>query len=131
MLALLAVNGSAKDLACWYFALLCVLSVIVLGVSIWFLYQASFPRLTGGNNSLVYFREIARRTEGEYLKAMKACEVEQFADDILGQVWRNSEILTEKFAGVKWAFICTALGIAPWFLALVVTTVRHAQLIVK
>jgi hypothetical protein len=100
MLALLAINASAKDGSVWYLALFYGLAVLALGVSIWFLYQASFPRLEGGGNSLVYFKEIARRTEASYIKEMRGCEVDHFADDVLGQVWRNSEILTAKFHGV-------------------------------
>lgn len=34
--------------------------------------------------------------------------------DLLGQVWRNSCILTAKFDALKWAFILMALAIIPW-----------------
>lgn len=131
MLALLAVNATVNDLGIWYLALLYVASAVALGTSIWFLYTASFPQLKGGDNSLVYFKEIARRTEANYLKAMRESEIEAYADDILGQVWRNSEILTAKFHGVKWAFISTALAVPAWFLAIMTASVHHAELIVK
>lgn len=131
MLALLAVNASKNDTAIWYLALFYGLSVAAIGASIWFLYQASFPQLKGGDSSLVYFKEIARRTEANFIKEMRAVETKAYGDDLLGQVWRNSEILTAKFHGVKWAFICTAAAVPVWFLALVIASIQHAQLVVK
>lgn len=131
MLALLGVNATASDLGIWYLALLYFAAASALGLSIWFLYTASFPQLKGGDSSLVYFREIAKRTEANYLKEMRETEIDAYADDILGQVWRNSEILTAKFHGVKWAFICTAIAVPAWFLALVIASAQHAQLVVK
>lgn len=131
MLALLAINVSANDAAVLYLALFYGLAVLALGVSIWFLYQASFPQLKGGSNSLVYFKEIARRTEANYIEEMRSTQVDRYADDVLGQVWRNSEILTAKFHGVRYAFISTALGVPVWFLALIIASVQHAELIVK
>ncbi|KAB2939248.1 Pycsar system effector family protein [Hyphomicrobium sp.] len=86
MLALLAVNATAKDATVWYLAVFSGLAVLALGVSIWFLYQASFPQLKGGNNSLVYFKEIAKRTEANYLKEMRSCDLDRLVDDMLGQV---------------------------------------------
>jgi hypothetical protein len=34
---------------------------------------------------------------------MRGCEADQFVDDLLGQVWWNSEILADKFDGVRGA----------------------------
>jgi hypothetical protein len=131
MLALLAINAISDDFSVWYLALFFGLAVVGLGASICCLYHASFPQLKGGNNSLVYFREIARRTEADYIKSVRAVEIDAYAEDVLGQVWRNAEILTAKYHGVKLAFICTALSVPVWFLALIIASVRHAQLIVK
>jgi Pycsar effector protein len=131
MLALLAVNATVDDLGIWYLALLYVASAVALGTSIWFLYTASFPQLKGGHNSLIYFKEIARRTEANYLKEMRETEIDAYADDMLGQVWRNSEILAAKFHGVKWSFICTAIAVPAWFLALASASTHHAQLVVR
>lgn len=131
MLALLALNATSSDGGVWYLGALYGLTVVGLGASIWFLYQASFPQLTGGGSSLVYFKEIAKRTEANYLKEMRGCELDRLTDDVLGQVWRNSEILSAKFHCVKYAFIATALAVPPWFLALVFAGVEHAKLVVK
>jgi hypothetical protein len=46
----------------------------------------------------------------------------------MGQIWRNSEILSAKFTAIKIAFILTALSLLPWFLFLLATSVAHPQL---
>jgi hypothetical protein len=86
----------------------------ILGGSLWFLYRVAFPSLAGGHQSLIYFREIARRTESNFIDAFRAEEEESRVKDLLGQVWRNSCILTQKFDALKWASILMALAILPW-----------------
>jgi hypothetical protein len=86
----------------------------MLGGSLWFLYRVAFPSLDGGHQSLIYFREIARRTETNFIDDFRAEEEESRVKDLLGQVWRNSCILTAKFDALKWAFILMALAIIPW-----------------
>ena len=68
----------------------------------------------GDFKSLIYFREIACRTETNFIDAIRAEEEESRVKDLLGQVWRNSCILTAKFDALKWAFILMALAIIPW-----------------
>jgi hypothetical protein len=89
-------------------------TVAMLGGSLWFLYRVSFPSLDGGHQSLIYFREIARRTETNFIDAFRAEEEDSRVKDLLGQIWRNSCILTAKFNALKWAFILMALAIIPW-----------------
>ena len=89
-------------------------TVAMLGGSLWFLYRVAFPSLTGGHQSLIYFWEVARRTETNFIDAFRAEEEESRVKDLLGQVWRNSSILSAKFDALKWAFILMALAIIPW-----------------
>lgn len=93
-------------------------AVALLGVSIVFLYRGAFPSLKGGNSSLVYFREIAKRTEQEFIEQFKDQNDEQHVNDLLAQVWRNSEILKAKFDALKAAFTFLALAFIPWVAAL-------------
>lgn len=131
MLASLAINARAQDFAVWYLASLGVIAIVALCGSIWFLYRASFPQLKGGSSSLIYFHEIAERTESIYLTEMKDADAEKLATELLAQVWRNSEILRYKFIDVKHGFICTAVSVPFWFLALLFASMQHATLIVK
>src|SRR5437879_6504356 len=76
----------------------------LLGISLWFLYKGAFPSLKGGAASLIYFREIAGRTEAKYIEEFSTQSSSDYVRDLLGQVWRNSEILKEKFDYLKIAF---------------------------
>jgi hypothetical protein len=89
-------------------------TVILLVLSFFHLYRGGFPNTKGGHSSLIYFREIAARTEARFLEAY-ICETPQgFRADLLAQVWRNSEILAAKYDHLKLAFIFMASALLPW-----------------
>lgn len=125
-LALLASNAPPiKDMDGW--ALLALLAVILIGFSLYHLYRGAFPRLDGGPLSLIYFREIAARKEEEFTKAFKEQNEEFYLNDLLNQIWRNSEILTQKFTHLNHAFTFLALSIVPWIIALFVFASRNTE----
>jgi hypothetical protein len=128
MLALIALNLRSGDFQDWFLVLLGTLTVVFLGGSFFFLYRCAVPNLSGGNGSLVYFREIAKRTENRFIEDFLAQTKDERARDVLGQVWRNSEILNLKFNSVKWAFSLTAAALVPWCSFLAIVSVVHAQL---
>jgi hypothetical protein len=118
---MLAVLGSDSPPLKAYSSLMLVaatLTVFLLALSIIFLYRGAFPTLKGGHSSLIYFREIAQRTEHKFIEEFKAQTDEQHVNDVLGQVWRNSEILKIKFDSLKIAFTLLALAIIPWIVSL-------------
>ncbi len=63
---------------------------------------------------MVYFRQIAGRTEARFLEAYVGQSEEALRTDLLTQVWRNSEILAAKYDNLKLAFIFMALALLPW-----------------
>jgi len=81
--------------------------------------------MAGGQQSLIYFREIARRTESSFIDEFVAQEAGVRIKDLLGQVWRNSCILTSKFDSMRWAFILMALSIIPWVAAVSLFSSQH------
>jgi hypothetical protein len=93
-------------------------TMLSLGVSIIFLYFGSAPNLKGGEESLVYFAEIAKHREHKFIEDFKAQSEEDFANDLLGQAWRNAKILSVKFHCLKWAFRFMAFAITPWLVSL-------------
>lgn len=93
--------------------------VALCGFSLWQLYKGSFPQLEGGNASLVYFREISKRTEVQFVDEFNAASAEALAKDVLGQVWRNSQILSQKFDHLVSAYRLMALSVIPWVVAIV------------
>ncbi len=118
MLAVLATDAPPLKALTWPMSTSAGICVVLLGVSIVFLYRGAFPSLKGGNSSLVYFRQIAGRTEHHFIEQFKQQNEDGHVNDLLAQVWRNSEILTAKFDALKAAFTFLALALLPWLAAL-------------
>ena len=59
----------------------------------------------------------SRSDNSESLHSVHRSDRERCAKDVLGQVWRNSEILKQKFDALKVAFILMAIAIFPWVVA--------------
>src|SRR5690606_37954629 len=98
-------------------------SVLLIGllVSYYHLFCANFPDDKGGEKSLVFFKEIQKRTEANYIAEFLECSEATLRNDLLGQVWRNSCIVCDKYQRVKLAIIATAITIAPFVVFLVIT----------
>lgn len=105
--------------------LITLLPALLLAISLWHLYKGAFPSLDGGHESLIYFREIAKRTESRFIAEFVSQSDEAYINDLLSQVWRNSEILKEKFNHISSAFNWMALSIPPWLGSLILLTVHY------
>jgi hypothetical protein len=97
-----------------WMAISSVATLALLGVSIGFLYHGSAPDLKGGEGSLVYFGQISKHREHKFIESFSAQSEKEYADDLLGQAWRNAKIVGIKFFCLKWAFRFMAFAIAPW-----------------
>ena len=117
MLAVLASNASPVINMSLLSGVLAGITAAMVGGSLWFLYRVAFPVLHVGHKSLIYFREIAKRTEAVFIEEFLRQDDAARTKDLLGQVWRNSEILKLKFDSLRWAFILMALAIIPWVTA--------------
>jgi hypothetical protein len=124
MLAFLVSHVSSPNSLAWWEIAIPSIAVLLLGVSLWFLYKGAFPSLKGGSLSLVYFREIAARTEANFIDEFTKRSTVEHARDLLGQAWRNSEILKEKFYYLKVAFVFLALAIPPWVVSLAIFSIK-------
>ena len=126
MLALLASNAPPIRSFSWY-TVTAVVPVLLIGKSLGHLYQGSFPRLDGGWMSLIYFREIALRKEDEFVTEFTAQNEDAYIRELLSQVWRNSEILTQKFNHLKAAFVWLAWALVPWLICLFLFASEHTE----
>jgi hypothetical protein len=124
MLAFLVAHVPAPHLLTWWEIAVPTLTVVLLAISLWFLYKGAFPNLEGGSASLVYFREIAGRTEARFIEEFSKQSLADHCKDLLGQVWRNSEILKEKFDCLKVACIFLAVAILPWIVSLTIFSAK-------
>ena len=124
MLAVLAGNlPPSSSFDC--IILIVLLPALLLGISLWHLYMGAFPSLKGGHDSLIYFREISKRTESRFIDEFAAQSDEAYVKDLLSQVWRNSEILKEKFNHISSAFNWMALALLPWAGSLVLLAIHY------
>jgi hypothetical protein len=126
LLALLALNVRPADLYIWFLVAPAAVAIAAIAISLIYIYRSAYPVLKGGANSLIYFREIAQRTEARFIDEFIAQDDSVYSRDLLGQVWRNSEILTMKYDAVKVAFILTALALIPWTIFLALAATVHA-----
>jgi hypothetical protein len=128
LLGTLAINVQRSDFALWYHLIFIIVAAALIATSFFFVYRCIFPSLKGGHSSLLYFREINKLREAEYITAMKNASTDDLVDDFISQAWRNAEILGKKFDHVKVAFILTGLGLIPWAMFLVLAGLNHPQL---
>lgn len=128
IIAVGALNISVEDLKLWYVTIPGTVAVLALAISYAFLFRANFPDVRGGAGSLIYFAEIQKRTEIDYLKELLACTEDQFRDDIVSQIWRNSQILCDKYMHVRKAIISTTVALLPFFLFLAATASLHVRI---
>jgi hypothetical protein len=124
MLAVLASSLPPSSSFDWWM-LVALLPLVFIGGSLWHLHKAAFPSLAGGHDSLIYFREIAKRTESKFIDDFTAQSEQAYVKDILGQVWRNSEILKQKFNHISAAFNWMAFAILPWAGTLVMLAIHY------
>lgn len=126
LLGFLAINVRPEDFRTWFLVLPGAAAVLVIAAGLWFVFHCSFPVLKGGAESVIYFREIARRTEASFIHEFTKLNDEDHTRDLLGQVWRNSEILTIKYSAIKTAFILTGIALLPWTAFLALAAVVHS-----
>lgn len=130
MLALLANKSLPLRFFEWY-TLLAAIAAVLIACSLYHLFRGYFPRLSGGWNSLIYFREIAQRNEDEFTAGFRSLTEQAYIDDLLSQVWRNSEILTQKFNHLINAFIFLACAVIPWLIAFAFLSARTTEAVGK
>lgn len=126
-IAIAVLNLTVDDLKLWWIVaplaifLACAVYVFV------HLYLCTYPHLKGGNSSLVYFGEIAKLREVEYIERYSALTKDELKADLSGQIWRNSEIAACKYRYLKNATIAAMLSLIPWTLFLLSTSLSHWQ----
>ena len=76
---------------------------------------------------MIYFREIANRTESTFLDEFVGQDDQARLKDVLGQVWRNSVILKQKLNALRVAFVLMALAIILWVLAVALFSAQNSD----
>jgi hypothetical protein len=128
MLTITALNVKPTDLRVCYIAIPLALMLVALLISYCFLHWSNFPQTRGGEGSLIYFVEIRKRSKDEYIEQYERIDTEGYRRDLLEQVWRNSEILCDKYRYVAAALRATLASIVPFLVILSATSLLHSAI---
>jgi hypothetical protein len=126
LVAVIASNAPSVRLLDWY-SLIALFFLMLIIISFYHLYKCAFPRLDGEENSLIYFSEIANIKQLQYCEKFKQQTEEDYLDDLIKQVWRNSEILKEKFYHLQLAFIFLLFSLLFWLPSLMIFISKNTQ----
>lgn len=124
-IAVAVLNVAPDDLRLWYVAVPLVTFLLVIAVVVFNLYRCAYPHLEGGQRSLIYFAEIAKCQQTDFIRDYRALSVSQLTDDICGQIHRNSEILYLKYGYLKTATKAAMWSLIPWTALLLATSLSH------
>ncbi|MGF7152531.1 Pycsar system effector family protein [Novosphingobium gossypii] len=128
-IAIAAVNTKWGDLRVGTLAIPLALFLLSAAYVYVQLYRCTYPHLTGGQRSLVYFNEIAQLREADFVSQYSKLTEDDLKFDIGGQIWRNAEILKCKYGFLKTATIGTLIGTIPWAFFLMWGSILHGELI--
>ena len=127
MLAFLVSNLPGVPQLGWYLLYPTVPTLVLIGYSLYQLFRCAFPQLQGGSSSLIFFGQIAKRGESEYIDAFLEQSVPAYVKDLAAQAWRNAVILTLKYGHLKRAFVGMSLAVPCWVATLVLFFLANSQ----
>lgn len=90
--------------------LLLLASVACLGL-------ATFPRLEGPNDSIVYFGTASNIGSKNFIERVQTGFTMAFALDVATQAHRNAQIASVKYRFVKGALVLVFCALPPWLLS--------------
>lgn len=129
MIGFMASQLNVADLGYVYTLLTGATTFGLLGLSVWYIYWTFYPDLHQGvSTSSVYFGYIAKLTRENFIGKMLSLSREEYALDVLDQVWRNADILDKKFRYVKRAFLFSSLALPFWFEFLATLALLHSHM---
>lgn len=99
-------------------------TIIFLSISLIFLTRTLFPRLSGPHGSLIFFGEIAKLDIEEFSEKISDQTDDEYSNDLINQVHRNSQIATEKYQAVKHAFISTLIATPSWLISIFILHIK-------
>lgn len=131
LLGILALNFTSIDFIYIWPVIFPVITLTLSVMSLYHIYKCFYPQLSGGDKSIVYFKEVANRTKNTFITEFKDISNKDYAEEILAQTWRNSQIVKAKFEHLKSAFIYLLVNLVPALVSLVFLGIENKQFIVK
>jgi hypothetical protein len=124
-IAVASLNLTFGDLKIWWIAAPLAVFLATAAFVIFNLYRCTYPHLKGGNSSLIYFNEIAKLREAEFIQRFGALSTAEFKNDLAAQIWRNAEIACLKYGYLRQATVAAMLSLLPWTGLLLATSLAH------
>ena len=88
-------------------------AVAMLALSLLFLHRGNYPAMAGPP-SLIFFGSVATLTLAEYRERLTDMGDTDYADDLIRQTHRVSQILQDKFRLLKWAYMLLFGSVPFW-----------------
>lgn len=121
VIAMLGILSSAcasiTSWTCFKYAIFFVTGGLLL-TSLILLYYSQFPKISSPNSSLIFFKTIAKLTFSDFKNQSHARTKQEYLDDLLFQIHRNSQILEKKFSNLRLAMLFLGLSLVPWLIAI-------------
>ena len=117
---LAAAFGAAAVKSPWAYATTATATLLVI-VTLVCAAMAVIPRVTGPNESLIFFGRIAAQDNWRYADALRDATDAEILRDCSMQIHRNAQIACEKHIWVRRAMVAALLGVPPWLIALVIS----------
>lgn len=96
----------------------CLAAAGALGASLFCSGMSIFPKVTGPEESFIFFGKIVKRSIPDFSAAFQNTTETQLLEDCLAQIHRNAEIAGHKFRWVRSSMAWSFLAMIPWFVAL-------------
>ncbi len=114
---LAAAFGAAATKSAWLYSFSTLAAVAVVTALVCAA-MALIPRVSGPNESLVFFGRVAAQDNWRYNDALRDATDADLLHDCAMQAHRNAQIACEKHIWVRRAIISALLGVPPWLVAL-------------
>lgn len=124
----LLLNLKLEDLEHWYVAFLVTVYAALYAAALINLYLCNHPHLAAGSRALSYFGHVAAMGENEFVVEYASLTPEQLLNDLSRQIWRNSQIVAQKFRFLKHASAAVLLATVPWLVVILLKTVAAGTL---
>ena len=127
ILTLMLYNINYNDITTWFVVVPVILACALIAFSLGHLFIASYPDTKGGQSSVFYFKSVAGSTEQNFIESFRSKSDSELEKDMLGQVWRNSQILDSKFSHIEKAYRLSLLSVLPWIAFLIASSVVNGR----
>lgn len=127
-IAIALVNINTTDVNGW--GMLSCLAWFAI-TSVWAMlnmYQSMHPDLDNDRSSLVFFGDIQKWDSDKFSERFRSIGEEELRDDLCHQIWRNSQIVSQKYSHLKRASSAVLVGTLPWSLLLFGVSALKLQL---